>query len=163
MARHEADREDLLAEARALSPRAEWSIPDTTDVVTAGLRRDRFVSIYFGGDPCYHFDNKGRLRRAFVDGALYRTQGTTLARLVRERTETKMTLRRTDLSETEVDMLLGNMQSRLIGFLDDVDFGRAQVVRSVADETAEVGEIVAQLRRCGEVTTLAPALPTRRS
>ena len=50
----------------------------------------------------YQFDESGRLRRAFVSGLLYRTQGSTLAQLRRERTETETTLVRRDLTPLEL-------------------------------------------------------------
>ncbi|MEZ6044739.1 MAG: hypothetical protein R3C11_03990 [Planctomycetaceae bacterium] len=41
--------------------------------------------LYLGPDPVYHFDAAGRLKRAYVEGLLYRTQESTLARLERLR------------------------------------------------------------------------------
>ena len=85
MARHETDRENLMLEATALIRRAEWSIPSHSDPIVAGFKRSGGWSLYFGSDPVYQFDADGRLRRAFVDGQIWRTQGTTLAGLRRER------------------------------------------------------------------------------
>ena len=161
MARHEADREDLLAEAQALLPRAEWRLPGRSELVTAGLRRDGFVSVYFGGDPCYHFDREGRLRRAFVANSLYRTQGTTLARLTRERTATETRLNRVDLSADEVQEFLAEMQSHLARFLAAADSGEADLLRLVADPGQDAFEILERLRMCAVTPRLAPAMSTR--
>src|SRR5262245_19900425 len=106
MSRHEADREDLMAEATALARRVKLSVPGEVERVVAGFRATGRLSIYFGGEPVYHFDAEGRLRRAFVNGLLYRTQGTTLARLRRERSAEVTELRRRDLSPTELRQFL---------------------------------------------------------
>ncbi|MCA9054904.1 MAG: hypothetical protein KDA75_13780 [Planctomycetaceae bacterium] len=161
MARHEADREDLLAEAQALYPRAEWRLPGRSELVTAGIRRDQFVSIYFGGDPCYHFDHDARLRRAFVADALYRTHGTTLARLTRERAADETVLNRVDLSKDAVEQFLSEMQCHLNEFIGAVDAGEAELLRSVAEPGQPLVEIVERLRQCAAARRLAPAIPTR--
>ena len=83
MARQEVDREDLIAEAVALRRRIELALPGCDNPVVAGYRSTGALSLYFGADPVYQFDERGRLRRAFVGGHLYRTQGTTLAELTR--------------------------------------------------------------------------------
>jgi len=63
-------------------------VPGEPENVIARFRADGSPSIYFGSDPVYHFDEAGRLRRAFVEEQLFRTQGDTLARLTRTRTAT---------------------------------------------------------------------------
>jgi hypothetical protein len=98
MARHESDRDDLWAEAVALTSRAELKLPGRTEPVLVGQRTNGWWSIYFGQDVMLQFTANGQLRRAFRDGNLYRTQGATLARLTRERTATETILRRHDLS-----------------------------------------------------------------
>lgn len=102
MARVESDREDLMAEAVALVRRVELRLPGRDETVVAGFRANGWLSVYFGPHPMYQFDERGRLRRAFLDGLLYRTQGTTLAQLRRERTEVETTLLRRDLTESEL-------------------------------------------------------------
>lgn len=113
MARLESDREDLMAEATALVQRAEFDVPGQPVSVIAGYRRDGALSIYFGPDPCFHFDRQLRLRRAFVEGALYRTQGHTLARLQRSRTGQRVQLIRHDLTEAERDAFCSQLTRRL--------------------------------------------------
>lgn len=113
MARLESDREDLMAEATALIQRAEFDIPGQPASVITGYRRDGSLSIYFGADPCYHFDSQLRLRRAFVGGALYRTQGHTLARMQRSRTGQSVELIRHDLSEVELEEWFRQLAGRL--------------------------------------------------
>ena len=101
MALHETHREDLFAEATALVRRIELRVPGEPHPVVAGCRASGAWSVYFGPDPCYHFDEQGRLRRAFVDDRLYRTQGNTLAQLSRKRHADNVELSRIDLSAAD--------------------------------------------------------------
>src|SRR5260370_39735250 len=113
MARQESDREDLMAEATALSERVELEVPGEGEHIVAGCRDDGRWSIYFGSDPVYHFDGNGGLRRAFVAGDLYRSQARTLARLTRTRTDGEVHLVRHDLDVVELERLLSEMGERL--------------------------------------------------
>lgn len=161
MARTETDRDDLFAELRSFPLRVEWQRREGEEVVTAGCRGDGAAAIYFDGDPVYRFDSAGRLRRAFVDGALYRTQGTTLARLVRERTPTETLLKRSDLTPEELAAWLAEMGRRLETFLRDVQQGRYQVRRCVPSEQAAAGAILEALASAAATPRLAPPIPTR--
>ena len=137
MPRHESDKEDLIADAVALVDRAEYSLIDEvaqeTKIVTVGFRSDCSMSIYFNQDPFYQFDSDGLLRRAFADGFLYRSQGTTLAKLQRERTEGRVTLVRTDLTQSELQEFHQRMESLLHEFRNAVHTGKALQLRSVTD------------------------------
>lgn len=113
MARQESDREDLMREATALQRRAEFRVAGFADTVIAGYRRDGALSIYFGPDPCYHFDRSGRLRRAFIRGHLYRTQGDSLSRLTRVRTAKLVELQRHDLTAAELAQWLADVSAEL--------------------------------------------------
>jgi hypothetical protein len=131
MARHEAEREDLMAEATALRERVELAMPDEAAHVVAGFRDDGRFSIYFGDDPVFHFDADGRLRRAFVAGRLYRSQQQTLARLTRTRGTDAVHLERHDLDPRELAELLGNMRERLVGLSAALEKKTASVVQQV--------------------------------
>lgn len=161
MARTEADREDLFAELRTFPLRVEWQRLEGEAVVTGGLRGDGTVAIYFGGDPVYRFDGAGRLRRAWVDGALYRTQGTTLARLVRERTPTETVLIRTDLSPEDLAAFLTAMSRRIEAFVRGVREGEYQVRRCVPSEPEAAPAILDALESAVATPRLAPPIPTR--
>lgn len=130
MARQEADREDLLAEATALVRRAELRIAGEPSLIVAGVRDNGCWSIYFGSDPVFHFDAHGQLRRAFFDGKLLRTQGTTLARLTRVRTDSTTTLQRRDLDAAELDEFLTTMKQRLRALADSL-LNNAEILRRV--------------------------------
>ncbi len=133
MARQESDREDLIREAAALSPRIEWGIVGEPGVVFAGLKRNGALSLYFDQDPVYQFDVEGRLRRAYVDGFLYRSDGDRLAELHRERSETETVLVRQDIVGRELDAFLSTMQDRLRSLIQKLQGGQATVLRSVCD------------------------------
>jgi len=157
MSRHETDREDLIAEATALQERVELQAPGAAAPAVAGFHRDGRLSIYFGPDPVYHFDPEGRLRRAFVDGNLYRSRGDTLSRLTRERTETTTSLVRHDLNQEELTNFLKRMRSRLEELQRQFAEGAIVVLRQVPSEADVAGRV---RRTLGELTTevLAPAL-----
>ncbi len=116
--RLEVDREDLMREATALQERAEFRVPAEPETVVSGYRRSGSLSVYCGPDPCFHFDAAGRLRRAFVGGDLFRTQGETLARLRRERTGGTVVLGRHDLPQDELETFLNNARNRLKSLLN---------------------------------------------
>ena len=138
MAQHEADREDLLAEIAALSPRAELTlVGDEAAPIVAGFRREGFLSIYFTPEFVLHFDAAGELRRAYLAGHLYRTQGTTLARLTRSRTPSETQLLRYDLAPGELQELLARLQQRLQLFLEQLATQQLQVGRQVPAETTD--------------------------
>lgn len=113
MAQQENDREDLIREAVALSPRAELQVPTLTKLVTAGFRSNGACSLFFGQDPVYQFDPAGGLRRACVDGLLYRSQGSTLAQLTRVRTVENTVLQRVDLEQAELQVFRQRMTTSL--------------------------------------------------
>ena len=142
MARVEADREDLLSEAVALVRRMEIRTHGGDFEIIAGFRATGWLSIYFGPDLMYQFDELGRLRRAFVDGTLYRTQGTALAELQKHRTETETVLVRRDLAGEP----LAEFQKRVhakIGWLQDVFHkGEATIIRQIPlDDRSLVNDV----------------------
>lgn len=163
MARQESDREDLLAEATAMIRRTEWQVAGETEPVVAGVHRHGAVSIYFGSDPVFHFDKDGRLRRAFVNGYLFRTQGTTLARLQRVRRQTKTVLQRHDLLPDECEYFLQTMRHRLDAFVFAVNNQNIQLLRSVPDGVDFCDELMQFLPRLfAAESPLAPAIAGKR-
>ena len=111
MRRGEGKDEDLMTEAVSLVKRIECRYPSRPDPATIGFNNLGWLFVYLGSDPMYRFDEQGRLRRAFVDGYLFRTTGQTLARLERQTetssgsaaTQVESTLSRNDLSQIELD------------------------------------------------------------
>ena len=159
MARQEADREDLFREATALRDRGELRVDGLSETVVAGRRSDGRWSIYFGPDPCYHFDAGGRLRRAYVDGLLYRTEGITLAALKRERSDTETLLQRHDLDNTQLTGFLDAMQTRL----SDLQAGLHEESVMLIGQHPEDGDFLGILRawlaeQLSDRPRLAPAI-----
>lgn len=196
MARHEADREDLFAEAVALTRRLQGWLPECphtteqTDSATspdpatppatrspnatnvsaaevelvAGFRADGALSVYLGPERVYHCDAEGRLRRAFLDGVLYRTQGGTLAALRRDRTTTETTLWRHDLPPHDLETFHRQMRldlQHLHKQLTQTNWHPARL--APADDAVLVRDLSAGIVKCLTAEPwLAPAIPTRR-
>ena len=135
MARHESEREDLLREAAALRERVELELPGGGATVVAGFRDSGALSVYFGGDTAIHFDESRRVRRAFCDGLLYRSQGQTLAQLTRVRTEAATELRRHDLLPDELHAFLERLRCSLQSLVDALQAGTARCVASVPPQS----------------------------
>ncbi|MDB5392282.1 MAG: hypothetical protein JWM11_7928 [Planctomycetaceae bacterium] len=135
MARLSSDREDLMAELITYFPRASFSIPEFTAEIVAGTRTDGRWSVFFGGDPVYHFDADGRLRRAFVQGQLYRSEGRTLCRLKRQESESETVLLRHDLSETELSEFRRQACDLLVGVSRAIYRNEASLLNAVPPGT----------------------------
>ena len=162
MARDAADREDILAEVVALSPRAEFDLGDGSPSVVAGRRDDGRWSIFFGGDPVYHFDAQSRLRRAFVDGLLYRSHGTTLARLARLEQAEQTVLQRHDLTDDELNEFLSTMRQTLMSVCDAVSQVRIRVLRVVPEGSNYLTELAAVIDQALKSShPLSPAIVKR--
>lgn len=161
MARNESDREDLIREATAFPDRIEWNVPELDELVIAGVKADGSLAIYFGADPVYQFSSTGGLRRAFVDGCLYRTQGHTLARLIRDRSSEATVLQRSDLSDEELTQFLACMDDRLSHLKRRLLEGTVTTIRSVSkgrapDYASLIDAVISASPK------LSPAIPTRR-
>ena len=136
MARVEADREDLLKEAVALVRRAELQSSPDEDSIMVGFRNTGWLSIYFGPDCMYQFDEAGRLRRAYIDGLLYRTQGAALAQLERQRSDTETALIRRDLSESALSAFRAATFAKITWFLDQLAKGSITALRQIPSDDA---------------------------
>jgi hypothetical protein len=147
MARHEGEREDMLAETTALRRRAEFRMSGFDGPVVAGFRDAGGCSVFFGQDPCYHFDAAGRMRRAFVGGRLYRTQGATLAELTRVRSATATELHRRDLDPSELARFLRRMRDELAELHATLKSGTIEALRQVPAGDDLKGELMEWLPR----------------
>lgn len=162
MARVESDREDLFEELRSAHLRWEFRISGDDETLVAGVRRDGRLSIYFTPDECYHFHLSGGLLRAFVGPNLYRTQGATLARLRRHRTEGVSELLRYDLTAEELAAVLDRAQSQLTRLLEQIRSGTTVLLRSHAPEENPWEPLIVRLTAILSAPLhLAPAYPTR--
>lgn len=139
MARVEADREDLLGEAVAMTRRMEVRFENMDGAVVMGFRPAGWFSIYFGGNLMYQFDSSGQLRRAFQHGLLYRTQGTVLAQLERQRSPTETVLVRRDLTPEFLSVFRNSLHEKLRSLRGQLQANLAQIVRRIPqnDSTLE--------------------------
>lgn len=116
MARIESDREDLFAEAVGLVRRLEGQTDPAQPHLVVGFRPDQTLVLYLSPDRMYQLDPAGRLRRAYVEGRLYRAQGQTLACLTRTRNERETVLYRRDLEEQECAAFHADVQEAIQRF-----------------------------------------------
>jgi len=163
MARNETDREDFMAEAKSLVHRLELSVPTFRDHVFGGFRTNGWLSVYFGPDCHYQFDDQGRLRRAFVDGLLYRTEGSSLTELLRVRSQTETTL----VSRTLLELELIDFQIQVIDSLTrlrtSIVENNVSVIRQVPeDNPALLNELRLGLDRVIESPVFLAASIVRR-
>lgn len=146
MARNSEDREDLMAEVVTLSPRVEFQLPDSLQTIVAGRRVDGRWSVFLGGDPVYHFDAQNRLRRAFMYGLLYRSQGATLARLVRQESEQETVLLRHDLNPDGLDRFLSMMCENLRPIVEAAESDQLEILSRVPPDVDYLPELTLALK-----------------
>lgn len=167
MTRNESDKEDLIKDATAMVDRAEFSAVSAVEnpiIVTAGFRKDSSLGLYFAQDPFYQFAPDGLLRRAYENGFLYRSQTTTLARLNRTRTAQQTTLNRNDLNPTELQGFRCRMTARLQCFVEQLEAGTTQRLRSVTDKSNFDTILIEALNHILQIDTpfLSTAINTRK-
>ena len=147
MAHCEDDREDIMREATAMPRRVEFTVTGTLTVV-AGFRQTGWFSLYVDQDPVYHFTADGRLRRGFVQGLLYRSQGNCLARLSRRRAAGVSELIRSDVGDAELDEFLMQMHNCCRQIHSAITQGDLRVLGCVpTDDDALLTDVAAGLER----------------
>ena len=162
MARHAADREDLFEEFRSTRAKWELTIPVLSCMLVCGIRRDDRLSLYFGPDQVYHFDQQNRLLRAYSSDHLFRTQGTTLAQLHRSRMEAETILSRHDLSQLELREFLDSCRGMLMIVHAALHTGSVSIIRMYPESVA-IKELHARLdTMLQNPLKLAPAFRTRK-
>ncbi len=163
MSRQESDREDLMQEATGLHRRVEWQVSFTPDPVVAGFKKNGAFSVYFGAEPVYQFDSQGRLRRAFVEGFLFRTQGNTLARLQKNRVSNESQLVRHDLDDSELATFRVQACSWLRQLMQALDLGQISRLRQIPEGDDVILDLSIALRAVlADGLPLAAALPGKR-
>jgi hypothetical protein len=140
MAREESDREDLLREAVALIERVELK-PPAGENIFFGFRRDGSASCYFGPDPAFHFNTRHELRRAYVDGLLYKAEQRKLIALRRERTTGEVQLIRHECDRKETAALLDDLETRLSALAAMLASGELTIVGQVPSEIDVVARV----------------------
>jgi hypothetical protein len=146
MSRRESDREDLLREATALVQRMELNVAGLAEPIVVGFRRDGSASFFFGADQAYQFNTARELRRAYVDGLLYKAEKAERAKkaetaehgrliaLRRERTESEVALIRSELTADETAAFLAAAENRLQRLQQALDSGSFILVGQVPAE-----------------------------
>jgi hypothetical protein len=141
MARAEQDREDLLTEAKALVQRAELAVEAWSEPVVVGFRANGGASVYLGQDLAWHFDSRGRLRRAFVAGVLYKAEHGRLVSLTRQRAAGEVQLVRDELSDVQQQELLSRLSTSLARLAVQLQAGQFQVHGQVPPKAPIVDRI----------------------
>jgi hypothetical protein len=133
MARDSHDREDLLRDARAFPRRVELQLRGGAEDATvfAGFRTAGGVSLFFGGDPVYHFNAAGELRRAFVDDALFKAERGQLVRMTPERTERETALHSRVLDDGEYQRFASELSARLASLAEQLTRSEACLLGEV--------------------------------
>lgn len=155
MAHEEHDREDLLREATALIERAELQIAGDPEPVVIGFRRDGSFSIFFGGDPVYQFNSASELRRAFVDGLLYKAERGQLIGLRRERTAGATVLVRQTPNAEEQMLFLSAARERLRLLCLALEGNRFKLIGQMPPEANVVGRVQKWLSTFAEQLVVA--------
>jgi hypothetical protein len=154
MAREEHEREDLLAEARALVERIEIELADGRHLVI-GFRRDGCASLFLNGDPAYHFNTHHELRRAFVEGRLLKAQRRALIALTRHRTADEVQLVRHDLSAEETNRFLADMTARVRDVRAALVASHYKIIGQVPDDVDVLARARAWLEQLPEPISIA--------
>jgi hypothetical protein len=130
MARQEADRDDLWGDLVAMTSKVELCVEGYPAPLLIGYRDNGWCSIYFGQDVMLQFTTDGELRRAYRQGELFRTHGTSLARLRRHRTPEQTTLLRRDLTPAELADFRQEVHGLIQQLLTEITSGRAVIRRA---------------------------------
>jgi hypothetical protein len=151
MARHEQDREDLLAEAKTLVERAGLRLAlgsdSAVEEVVVGFRRDGSLAIYFAADRVYQFTSTGQLRRAYLGDLLYKADRGTLVSLRRVRAEHATELVSRQLDQTETAAFLAEMQAYLSELLRRLSTNNYELAGQVPMDIDVIGRVVTWLQR----------------
>lgn len=157
MAREESDREDLLREATALVERVElMTLADGIHVVI-GFRRDGSASFYFGVEPVYQFNVQGELRRAHLNGRLYKAESGKLIALDRHRTADEVQLIRSEVSRSQTNTLLSDLHQRLSELTERIREHRFQKIGQVPTDADILGRALRWLEAREEPRVAASA------
>jgi len=146
MARELHKREDLLRDARALTPRAllRVELGGKPAEVFAGFR-GQALSLYFDDDPVFHFNAAGELRRAYVGDRLIKAERGRLVAMERKRTAGKVVLEAFVLDAQSQQMLLSDLSARLADLAAALSAGDAVALGQIPADSDAVERIKAWL------------------
>ncbi|MBL9164186.1 MAG: hypothetical protein JNL18_15765 [Planctomycetaceae bacterium] len=152
MTRNAHDREDLLRDARGLSPRMQLEItsPPGPRELFAGFRGES-LSLYFGQALVFHFNGRGQLRRAFVADLLLKADDGRLAAMRRERTHDETRLVCQSLTEVQERTLLADLEHRLLELDEAIAAGEYRLVGEVPADGGAMSRLEAWLNSRGRI------------
>lgn len=141
MARNPEEREELLREARALVVRAEIDVDGFDEQVVVGFRHGGAASLYFGQDVAYQFNAANELRRAYLDGAMYKSEERQLVRLNPTRTPESLELVSHQLTSAETSEFLSTAAARIRALHNAMEKARYRMIGQVPAEQDVAGQI----------------------
>jgi hypothetical protein len=147
VARNPEHREDLMRDATALVERAEVVWHPEQPPLILGRRATGATSLYFGEEPVYHFTSEGRVRRAHVDGLLYKAAAGELVEIRPVRVPGEVQLRSRVLSPQEQAEFLKNLADRLQQLLARFDSGDCKVIAEIPADEPVVAPLVEWIRQ----------------
>ncbi len=159
MARHAEDREDLLGDATALVPRVMLRLPihgQSCDVF-AGFRKGGALSLYFGPDPVYHFNSSGKLRRAFVGGAILKSEIGKLLVWEQERTNTEVTMRSRELTAAQQAEFGSRFLERISQLRDAIQAEQFEMIGQFPTDADATGQLKSWLGEFRELRIASKA------
>lgn len=156
MARTAHDREDLLRDARALTPRVQFRIQigDAEVTVVAGFRGES-LSLYFNDDSAFHFNSIGQLRRAYMADRLIKAEEGRLIAMRRVRTDEQVELLAEELAEDQQQLLLSALAHRLVEVKAALESDDATIDGQVPADGDAVPRLIAWLALHGHPAAAA--------
>ena len=155
MARVPEEREELLREARALVMRAEMEVDGFAEPVVVGFRRGGAASFYFGQDVVYQFNTASELRRAYLDGEMYKTEQRRLVRLNPRRTDESLELVSHELTPAETTEFLSAAAARIRALQSALCENRFRLIGQVPNDQDVPNQIRQRLAKLPAKIALA--------
>ena len=134
-------REDLMAEAVALTERIELRIPGRNQPIVIGFRSNGCGCAYFGEQPVFQFNSHNQLRRGYWRDLMLKAQNGGLASLEKKRQDGEMQLLMRVLSGEETAAFLSIWRQGRAAILAAMEQGECQVLRQVPDDADLPGRI----------------------
>ncbi|PHS15996.1 MAG: hypothetical protein COA78_04370 [Blastopirellula sp.] len=155
MAREASPREDLLKEATGLVRRAEYQIPGFPGSVVIGFRKVGAMSLFLDQDPVYQFNTQGELRRAFVDGLLFKSEDGKLISMRRERPAGESNLVSQTLAEPAQTAFIQSATARLKQIETALSTQEFQLIGKVTDSTEVHEDFLDWMQQHGQEIVVA--------
>lgn len=157
MARNPEEREELLREARALVVRAEMEVDGFDEPIVVGFRHTGAASLYFGQDVVYQFNTTSELRRAYLNGEMYKSEKRRLVRLRRNRTGESLELISHELTPAETSEFLSAARARIRELQSALCQNRYRLIGQVTDDQDAPSQICGWLAKLPAQVAIAEA------